>query len=88
VNVPVILLGQIQKALLENSVMRRIGARVIGTTSTTTLPITNTAPTALWKDQNPSASYAETPQTFSSATLGAYKLTGLIKISEEVSNKG
>jgi HK97 family phage major capsid protein len=84
VNVPVILLGQIQKALLENSVMRRIGARVIGTTSTTTLPITNTAPTALWKDQNPSGSYAETPQTFSSATLGAYKLTGLIKISEEV----
>jgi len=84
VNVPVILLGQIQKALLENSVMRRIGARVIGTTSTTTLPITNTAPTALWKDQNPSASYAETPQTFSSATLGAYKLTALIKISEEV----
>ena len=84
VNVPVILLGQIQKALLQNSVMRRIGARVINTTSTTTLPITNTAPTALWKDQNPSASYAETPQTFSSATLGAYKLTGLIKISEEV----
>ena len=84
VNVPVILLGQIQKALLENSVMRRIGARVIGTTSTTTLPITNTAPTALWKDQNPSGSYVETPQTFSSATLGAYKLTGLIKISEEV----
>jgi len=84
VNVPVILLGQIQKALLENSVMRRIGARVINTTSTTTLPITNTAPTALWKDQNPSASYAETPQTFSSATLGAYKLTALIKISEEV----
>jgi HK97 family phage major capsid protein len=84
VNVPVILLGQIQKALLENSVMRRIGARVINTTSTTTLPITNTAPTALWKDQNPSASYAETPQTFASATLNAYKLTGLIKISEEV----
>jgi len=84
VNVPVILLGQIQKALLENSVMRRIGASVINTTSTTTLPITNNAPTALWKDQNPSASYAETPQTFSSATLGAYKLTALIKISEEV----
>jgi HK97 family phage major capsid protein len=84
VNVPVILLNQIQKALAENSVMRRIGANVIATTSTTTLPITNTAPTALWKDQNPSASYAETAQTFSSATLGAYKLTGLIKISEEV----
>ena len=84
VNVPVILLGQIQKALAENSVMRRIGARVIGTTSTTTLPITNNAPTALWKDQNPSGSYTDTPQAFSSATLGAYKLTALIKISEEV----
>lgn len=84
VNVPVVLLGQIQKALLENSVMRRIGARVISTTSTTTLPIAGTAPTALWKDQNPSASYDETAQGFSAATLGAYKLTGLVKISEEV----
>jgi HK97 family phage major capsid protein len=84
VNVPVILNNTIQRALAENSVMRRIGARVIQTTSTTTLPLANTAMTALWKDQNPSASYAETPQTFGSATLNAYKLTGLIKISEEV----
>ena len=84
VNVPTILNNTIQRALAENSVMRRIGARVIGTTSTTTLPLANTAPTALWKDQNPSGSYTETAQAFSSATLGAYKLTALIKISEEL----
>jgi HK97 family phage major capsid protein len=84
VNIPTILFNQIQAAMADASVMRRIGARVINTTSTTTLPLTNTAPTALWKDQNPSASYAETAQLFGSATLGAYKLTALVKISDEV----
>jgi HK97 family phage major capsid protein len=84
VNVPTILFGTIQKALADASVMRRIGAKVIATTSTTTLPLANTAPTALWKDQNPSGSYAEGTQNFSSATLGAYKLTALMKISDEL----
>jgi HK97 family phage major capsid protein len=88
VTIPTILYSAIQRAQADASVMRRIGARVMNTTSTTTLPLTNTAPTALWKNQSnapgDSGSYADTPQTFSSATLNAYKLTALIKISEEV----
>lgn len=84
VNVPVILLNTIQRTLAQNSVMRRIGARVIQTTSTTTLPIVGSGVTALFKDQNPSASYSETDVTFSSATLSAYKGTALIKVSEEL----
>jgi HK97 family phage major capsid protein len=88
VNVPTILFGTIQKALADASVMRRIGAKVISTTSTTTLPLANTAPTALWKNQSnapgDSGSYADTPQTFGSATLNAYKLTALMKISDEL----
>jgi HK97 family phage major capsid protein len=84
VNVPVILLQTIQRTLLQNSVMRRIGARTIQTTSTTTLPIVGSGVTAVFKDQNPSASYSETDVSFSSATLGAYKATALIKVSEEL----
>lgn len=84
VNVPTILFSAIEKAIADVSVMRNIGGRVISTTSTTTLPLANNAPTALWKAQNPSGSYDETDQLFNSATLNAYKLTGLVKISEEV----
>ena len=84
INVPVILFPAIEKALAENSVMRRIGAKVITTTSTTTLPLANTAPTAVFTAQNPSGSYTDTPQLFSSATLNAYKLTALLKISDEL----
>jgi HK97 family phage major capsid protein len=88
VNVPTILFGTIQKALADSSVMRRIGAKIISTTSTTTLPLANTAPTALWKNQSNapgnSGSYDDTPQTFGNASLGAYKLTALMRISDEL----
>lgn len=84
INVPVVLFPAIEKALAENSVMRRIGAKVIATTSTTNLPLANTAPTAVFTAQNPSGSYTDTPQLFSSATLSAYKLTALLKISDEL----
>ena len=84
INVPVVLFPAIEKALQENSVMRRIGAKVITTTSTTNLPLANTAPTAVFTAQNPSGSYTDTPQLFSSATLNAFKLTALLKISDEL----
>ena len=84
INVPVVLFPAIEKALAENSVMRRIGAKVITTTSTTNLPLANTAPTALFAAESPSGSYVETPQLFGSATLSAYKLTALLKISDEL----
>lgn len=84
VNVPTIVYGAIGQAIQESNVFRRIGANVLTTTSTTTLPLAGTAPTAQWKAENPSGSYSETPQGFSSATLNAYKLTALVKISEEL----
>lgn len=84
VNVPTILYSSIGKAVESANVLRKIGANIVNTTSTTTLPLAVNAPTAVWKDQSTSGSYAETPQGFSSATLNAYKLTALVKISEEV----
>lgn len=84
VNIPALLFNTIQKTLADQSVMRRIGAQVINTTSTTTLPLVASGVTALFKAENPSASYAETNLTFGSATLGAYKATALLKISEEL----
>ena len=84
INVPVILFPAIEKALQENSVMRRIGAKVITTTSTTNLPLANNAPTALFAAESPSGSYVDTPQLFSSATLSAFKLTALLQISDEL----
>jgi HK97 family phage major capsid protein len=46
--------------------------------------LANTAPTAVFTAQNPSGSYTDTPQLFSSATLNAFKLTALLKISDEL----
>jgi len=83
-NVPTILVQTIQRTLAQTSVMRNIGARVINTTSTTTLPIVSSGVTAVFKDQNPSASYSDTDVAFSSVTLGAYKATALIRVSEEL----
>lgn len=84
VNIPTVLFNTIQKTLADSSVMRRIGARVINTTSTTVLPLVGTGVTAVFKAENPSASYAETDLAFSSATLGAWKATALLKLSEEL----
>lgn len=85
VNVPTVLYGVIQKTLANSNVIRQLpGIKTITTTSTTTLPIVGTGVTALWKDQAPSASYAETNPAFTSATLGAYKLTALVKLSDEL----
>jgi len=84
VNVPVVLLNTIQRTLAQNSVMRRIGARVIQTTSTTTLPIVSNGVTAVFTKQYISGSYSDTDPTFSSATLGAYKATALVRVSEEL----
>jgi len=84
VNVPTLLYPIIQKSLLNSSVMRRIGAKQIATTSTTTLPLVGTGVTAAFKAENPSASYSETDLAFSSATLNAYKATALLKLSEEL----
>jgi len=55
---------------------------VIGTDSTRNIPTEGDAPTFAWIDE--SGSYGETKSTFGTKQLGAYKLGGIIKVSEEL----
>ncbi|MDD5359485.1 MAG: phage major capsid protein [Sulfurovaceae bacterium] len=57
---------------------------VIGTMSTKNIPIEGEAPTFTWIDEG--AAYGETKSTFGNKQLGAYKLGGIIKVSEELLN--
>jgi len=84
INVPTILFQTIQRTIADQSVMRRIGARVIQTTSTTNLPIVGTGAVASFIKEADSGSYTPTVPVFSSATLGAYKASCLVKVSEEL----
>jgi HK97 family phage major capsid protein len=84
INVPTILFQTIQRTIAQNSVMRNIGARVIQTTSTTNLPIVASGVTAAFIKEADSGSYSPTLPTFSSAQLGAYKASALVKTSEEL----
>lgn len=84
INCPTILFQTIQRTIAEQSVMRQIGARVIQTTSTTNLPIVATGATATFIKEADSGSYSPTIPTFSSAQLGAYKASALVKVSEEL----
>lgn len=55
---------------------------VIGTTSTRVIPTEGDAPTFNWVDEE--GTYGETKSTFGQIQLGAYKLGGIIKVSEEL----
>ena len=55
---------------------------VIGTDSTRNIPTEGDAPTFTWVDEK--GSYGDTKSTFSTKQLGAYKLGGIIKVSEEL----
>ena len=84
VTVPTILLAPIQTAISAANVMRKIpGVNVVTTTSTSVIPITPAAPTARWAGEAPSGSYVVTAQTFGSVTLGAYKVTANVPVTEE-----
>lgn len=79
--VPTKLNAAILTKLEENNVMRRAG-RVISTTSTEEFTLEDAIGTALWTAENAAAT--ETQPTFSRKTIGAYKATSLIKISDEL----
>ncbi len=59
-------------------------SNVIATTSTRNVPVEGDAPTFTWIDE--SGEYGETKSTFGNKQINAYKLGGIIKVSDELLN--
>lgn len=59
-------------------------SNVIGTTSTMNVPVEGDAPTFTWIDE--AGVYGETKSTFGNKQINAYKLGGIIKVSDELLN--
>ena len=59
-------------------------SNVIATTSTRNVPVEGDAPTFAWIDE--SGEYGETKSTFANKQINAYKLGGIIKVSDELLN--
>lgn len=59
-------------------------SNVIGTTSTRNVPIEGDAPTFAWIDET--GTYGETDSSFGNKQINAYKLGGIIKVSDELLN--
>lgn len=57
-------------------------SNVMTTDSTLNIPIEGDAPTFTWIDEG--GAYGETKSTFGTKQIGAYKLGGIIKVSEEL----
>jgi len=84
--VPVILDKVLVTTLLAQNVMRNIGAKVIATTSTHDIPLLSTSATVSNTGEYPTGSSpipAGDP-AFNKVTLHAYKLAGLIQVSNEL----
>lgn len=79
--VPVSYQKTVVEKLNELSATRSIST-VIGTESTRNIPTEGDAPTFAWIDE--SGAYGETKSTFGNKQIGAYKLGGIIKVSEEL----
>lgn len=59
-------------------------SNVISTTSTRNVPVEGDAPTFEWIDET--GTYGETKSTFRNKQINAYKLGGIIKVSDELLN--
>ena len=59
-------------------------SNVISTTSTRNVPVEGDAPTFEWIDET--GTYGETKSTFGNKQINAYKLGGIIKVSDELLN--
>lgn len=79
--VPTTMLNTIIELTREANIIRQI-AQVIRTTNTTTIPTVSNNGTSYWKAEE--AAYVEGSPTFGQASLGAYKATRMIQISEEL----
>ena len=82
--------GYIVPEEYQNTVIQKLNAigvtrgisNVISTKTTTNIPTEGDAPTFAWIQEG--GPYGETKSTFGRVTIGAYKLGGIIKVSEEL----
>lgn len=72
------------EALEEENIFRRIAKVIQSTSGDKKIPIVASKGSAAWVDEE--GSYGESDDEFGQASLGAYKLGTLIKISEELLN--
>lgn len=79
--VPEVFMTNIIDKLLEKSVMRQ-NATVVRTTSTTNIPLGDGRPTFAIIAEN--GAYPQTDASFGQAVLGAFKIGGIIKASDEL----
>lgn len=70
------------QALTENNVMRSIGCRIITTANERKIPVADGHTQAVWTAEN--GAYTESSPTFTQKSIDAYKLTDLIKVSDEL----
>lgn len=83
--VPVYLQDVIVNQLAKEVVARTLpGVRIIQTQSTLDIPVVATVPTADWVQEAPSGSYDESDPVFGKATLRAWKLGRILKVSNEL----
>lgn len=79
--VPKSFQNKLIEKLEEMNIMRQLGT-VITTSLDTDIPYVDTKGTAAWTDEN--AAFNESDDTFGTITISAYKLTRIIKVSEEI----
>lgn len=79
--VPTTMLNRLIELGREANALRRV-CQVIQTTNTTTIPTVSANTVGYWKAEE--AAYVGGENTFGQASLGAYKATGLAKVSEEL----
>ena len=70
------------RALDENNIMRTIGCKVITSQNERKIPVANGHTQATWTAEN--GAYTESNPTFSQTSIDAFKLTDLIKVSDEL----
>ena len=70
------------QALDENNVMRSIGCKIITTANERKIPVADGHTQAVWTAEN--GAYTESTPTFAQKSIDAFKLTDLIKVSDEL----
>ena len=80
--VPIEFEHTLVQALNENNIMRTIGCKVITTQNERKIPVANGHTQAAWTAEN--GAYTESNPTFTQTSIDAFKLTDLIKVSDEL----
>lgn len=74
----------LRQLMTENNVMRGLATVIETGSGDRTIPFESDYGQAYWTSEN--AAYTESQMTFETKTLSAYKLTSLVKVSEELLN--